>query len=435
MKKSLVLLVAGWMTASMAMADAVPSNELFATYQKQGDIFYRGNTAIDTENPDARALDVNYYIVTCGQKMLFRATNPGGNINFGGAGWETQLRVHDTNGGAMAEVQACSAVDAHNHYTGEGCQTAFPASTEDLQVYFFLSSNVEGGYRITNTFDFNRASINNPIEDNVAPVITPEAVTMTEEGGNLIFTFGDVTADDEYFYYVGDKDHHLGGISLTNTVTIVKPTVMDGITYTFECCAVDYNGNKSAAKSFVLSMPFDPAVDLALNKPCAASAVQGANSPEKAVNGDPDSFWTSFAQTADDYWWKVDLGAKYDIDSIMIHFNDIWGAYSIYLSDDEQVWTAIAANQEADNNSVNSFANIGAAGRYVKVTCPVSQIGIREFEVYATGLSASDTESTGIESDVLIDNDAAKSCKRIVNGQLLIIRDGRAYNAQGVCIQ
>jgi len=370
----------------------VASNELFATYQKQGDTFYKGNTTIDAE-PDGRDLDINYYIVSCGQTMLFRAKNPGEDIDFAGDAWATQLRVYNSSGigGEKLEIQACTVEDVHHHYTGDGCNNQFSVTTEDLQIHFFLNSNVEGGYRRTETIPFNRASINNPTADNTAPIIDPNDVTMAEVDGKLVFSFGDVTADDEYFYYVADKDHNLGNISLTNTVSITKPTVQDGTTYKFKCYAVDYNGNKSAYKEFTLAMPFDPAVDLALNKKASAGAVQNDNTADRAVNGNADNFWTSFGQgTSADWWWKVDLGNAYDITRIKIHFNDCWGTYSIYSSLDNSTWNAVKENEPSASNETKVYTSLNFAGRYLKVVSSASQIGIKEFEVYATGVAVPD---------------------------------------------
>ncbi|MBR1878258.1 MAG: discoidin domain-containing protein [Paludibacteraceae bacterium] len=432
MKKISTLLIVLCASLMASAADAVPSGELFATYQKQGDTFYRGNTTIDEENPDAKALGINYYIVSCGQTMLFRAVNPSEDINFGGAAWEVQLRVYNSTGGSQSEVQACSIVDQHHHFTGDGCQTHFSAVTEDLQIHFFLSSNIEGGYRRTETIGFNRASINNPIEDAIAPTINPEEVMMTEEDGKLIFTFGDVTADDAYFYYVGDKDHSIGNISLTNTVTIDKPAVKDGTTYSFQCYAVDYNGNKSAGKAFTLEMPFDSAVDLAHNRPCTAGAVQNDNTADKAVNGNADNFWTSFGQgTAEDWWWKVDLTNAYDITDIIVHFNDCWGAYGIYSSLDDAEWTAVVENETAESNSTKTYSSLQISGRYLKVVSSVSQIGIREFEVYGSGLA---DLHTAIDH---VNGEGANSgwTKAIENGQVVIIRDGVRYTILGTRLQ
>ena len=432
MKK--IFLFAAAMLAGLAVqAEPVVSGELFATYQKQGDTFYRGNTTIDEAEPDGRALDINYYIVSLGQTMLFRAINPGEDINFGGAGWEVQLRVYNSEGGAQSEVQACNVVDQHHHFTGADCQTKINATTDDLLIHFFLSSNIEGGYRRTETINYNRASINNPIDDAIAPVINPDEVTMVEDNGNLVFTFGDVTAEEPYFFYVADANHNVGAISLTGEVSIVKPTVEDGTTYTFKCYAVDYNGNKSESKEFTLEMPFDPAVDLALNKACKAGAVQNDNTADRAVNGNPDNFWTCFGQGEEtDWWWSVDLGNAYMINHISIHFNDAWEAYSLLYSWDNETWKTVLENETAESNSTKDYNTLDFSARYLKVTSVGSHLGIREFNVFATGLAEQDQQTP---TSVVATDEHLNVQKLIRNAQLLILRDGEIYTVQGTLVR
>ena len=140
MRKSILLAIALVGAGMVSFAAPVKSGELFATYQKDGETFYRGNTTIDTENPDGRDLDIRYYIVSCGQTMLFRAENPGEDINFAGDAWAVQLRVYNDEGGSQTEIQACDVVDSHLHYTGADCNLAnqFSAKSENLQIHFFL---------------------------------------------------------------------------------------------------------------------------------------------------------------------------------------------------------------------------------------------------------------------------------------------------------
>lgn len=385
-KKFLFLAVAGMMAVNV-WGQAVPSGELFATYQKHGDRFYKGG---NEANLEAEYFDwnVNYYIVSCGDSIYLRAiTTEDRNFT---AGWQTQLRVWNASGTydtQRSEIQTNAGGGTKNCYTSVG--RGFTAKTvDDLNVHLFVDWE---GYCVTNTFGFNRASINNPIDDNVAPVIDPNEVTMTEVGDKLVFTFGEVTADDEYFYYVGDVDHHLGGVSLGNKVYITKPTVEDGTTYKFRCYAVDYNGNKSAYKEFTLVMPFDENLNLALNKTASAGAVQNDNYASKAVDGNTGTAWTSFDQGSEgDWWWKVDLGNVYDVTEVKIVFQDCWNTYSIYSSVDESNWTAVVENEPSASNQTKDYTSLNFAGRYLKVVSSVSQIGIKEFEVYASGLAAAD---------------------------------------------
>lgn len=422
--KKLSFLVALLCASVMGNAAPVSSGELFATYQKQGDRFYKGGSEADL-TADYYDWDVNYYIVSCGDSMLLRVTTTEDrNLN---QGWQTQLRVW--NGAGTYDTQRCEiqtdAGNEKNRYTAVGKHIV--AAVQDLKIHVFLDWE---SFCTTQTFEFNRASINNPIEDNVAPTINPEEVTMAEEEGKLVFTFGDVIADDEYFFYVADNEHHVGNVSLNNKVYITKPTVEDGTTYNFKCYAVDFNGNKSAYKEFALAMDFNPTIDLARNKHCTAGAVQNDNTADRAVNGNADNFWTCFGQGSDtDWWWCVDLGNAYDITQINIHFNDCWGTYGIYSSKDNAVWTPVVENESSASNEAKSYSNLNFSGRYLKVVSAVSEIGIRAFEVFGTGVTQ---ETTTPIVDIY---EPTKVRKMIENGQVIIIKNGVRYNVAGQVVR
>ncbi|MBQ9522215.1 MAG: hypothetical protein IJR74_00140, partial [Paludibacteraceae bacterium] len=274
-------------TSAISPATPIASGELFATYQKYGDRFYATGGDEATLSETTHDYDVNYYIVSCGDSILLRATTTESNNLENG--WQTQLRIWTSTKNNGNEIQV-DAGSNKNRYTAT-CKRIEP-SVDDLKMHFFLNWN---NNIVTRTFNYNRASINNPIDDDVAPVINPNDVTMTDDGTNLTFTFGDVTADDEYFYYVGDKDHNVGSISLTNKVTIIKPTAQDGVTYKFRCYAVDYNGNKSAYKEFTLTMPFDTELNLAQGKVCSAGGYENNDhKPSKANDGNTGTFWGTY---------------------------------------------------------------------------------------------------------------------------------------------
>lgn len=383
-QKLLCLACAFVICVPIVLADAVSSGELFATYQKFGDTFYEGSGETDL-SATSHDWAINYYVVSCGDSIWLRATTTESN-NLE-AGWQTQLRVWNASGTydtQRSEVQT-NVTDNKNCYTSIG-RTFTAKSANDLKMHFFVNWS---GNCSAAPFDFNRSSINNPIVDNTAPVIDPDEVTMTEVGEVLVFTFGDVTASEEYFYYVADNDHHVGNVSLTNKVYITKPTVEDGTTYTFKCYAVDYNGNKSDYKAFTLTMDFDPEVDLARGKSCTAGAVQNDNTADKAVDGNSGTFWTCFGETSG-WWWTVDIGNVYDLSQIQIEFNDIWEAYSIYASANNSDWTAIVEGATASGGETKTYLSLTESARYLKVTSAGSHIGIKEFKVYATGVSSLD---------------------------------------------
>lgn len=427
--KKLTLLTALLCVSLFTFADPVPSGELFATFQKQGDTFYKGSgeTNLEAEHFDWK---INYYIVLCGDSMWLRATTTEDRTF--NAGWQTQLRVWNASGTydtQRSEVQTNEGGGTKNCFTSVGKD--FVAKNADaLKFHFFVDWE---GNCTTQPYDFNRASVNNPIDDNVAPVIDPTKVKMEEVNGVLVFTFGEVTADDEYFFYVGDKDHNVGNVSLNNKVYITKPTVKDGTTYVFKCGVVDFNGNISETKEFKLEMPFDPAVDLAQGKACTAGAVQDANTPDRAVNGNPDNFWTCFgAEGSSNWWWSVDLNNAYAINRIKIHFNDIWGKYSIFASRDGETWTSVVENKDADNNSTEDLTSLNVSARYLKVTSDQHALGIREFNVYATGLAEEEQQTP---TSVISTDNNSNVQKVLREGQLLIIREGEVYTPQGAIVR
>ena len=365
--------------SATSLVAPVASGELFATYQKFGDRFYKGGSEANLEAL-SYDWDVNYYIVSCGDSVLLRATTeePRNLENE----WKTQLRIWTGEYKNSNEIQV-NAGENKNRYTSE-CKT-INSQAEDVKIHFFVSWE---GNCTTQTFDFNRTSINNPIEDNVAPVINPSDVTMTESDGKLVFTFGEVTADDEYFYYVADKDHNLGGISLNNKVYITKPTIEDGTTYKFKCYAVDYNGNKSAYKEFTLEMPFDSEIDLAAGKSCIAGYSNGTDTPKKAVNGNEDHWGTYGISDYSKNWWRVDLGNAYNLSHIDITFATT-NTYRIETSMDDANWQTILDNQPA--TSPVTHTGLTCAARYIRLTAiGHNMIAIRHFKVYATGVAAAD---------------------------------------------
>ena len=392
MKKIFILFVLGVIASTNVFAAPISSGELFATYQKQGDIFYTGG---EEANLTAVSFEwaVNYYIVSCGDSVLLRATTTEDkNLE---NGWPTQLRIWENIWNNGNEIQV-DAGDNKNRYTSSCRRIASSAS--DLKIHLFLSWE---GHCTTQTFAYNRSSINNPIEDAVAPSINPEEVTMEEVGDKLVFTFGAATADDAYFYYVGDKEHNLGGISLTNKVYITKPTIKDGITYSFKCYAVDYNGNKSDYKEFTLSMDFDPSLNLALNKPCTGGYCQfGGGTPEgnalqyvKANDGNTTSNGYSAygAPSTEDAWWQVDLGMAYDVTQVKVFWaNDYSNGFNIYGSLNGTDWVLIGTDAAEAANEVTETA-VTASTRYIKIhSYNKKNIVMYEVEVYGTGIAVAD---------------------------------------------
>ncbi len=159
-------------------------------------------------------------------------------------------------------------------------------------------------------------------------------------------------------------------------------------------------------------------VNMALNKPCKASSVEGANIPSKAFDGVDNTGpargqgnrWASaydkkINPNVDSAWLYVDLGAKTGFDSLAIKWE-----HSGAKKYDVQVW-----NSETDTPAVNDdvrwktiytdtslfyeavpvdaclrFTRVAATqARYVRIRCykRIFNFGfsIFEFEIYNTG--------------------------------------------------
>lgn len=366
-------------------ATPIASNELFGTYQEK-------NVVLPLEDgTDPVTTDIDYYIATCGNTVMLRAKATG-TSTFGGAAWETQLRVET---GGRVEIQACTVVDNQNHYTGSGCNQTITTKEENLTIHFFVSGAIagatQGGYRKTPDFTFNRYSINNPIADNTAPILNTANTSFVDNGdGTISVHFGAVESDDEYFYYVADKEHNVGTISLDNVVTFIKPTTQDGINYTFRAYAVDFNGNMSDYKEYAIQMPFDANINLALNKPATCGYHQNDNVASRANNDNLNDFWTSFGGAADNAWWQVDLGTNYNLTTVDMTWNDATGTYTIYGSADGAAFTPIIADQNAPAPQGTTSNTIVASARYLKIKFSNANVGIKNIIVKGTGVATSD---------------------------------------------
>ena len=311
----------------------------------------------------------------------------------------------------------------------------FTTKDEELIIHFFSEI---GAQRTTPDYSYFRHAINTPTEDEVAPVIVADDVEIDENETGFEITFGTVTADDEYFFYIADEEHGIAEIALEPTITVAKTTEKNGITYNYKCYAVDYNGNMSTAYAeFSYTAEFDPTLNLALNKPSYCGYQQGDGvRAEKANNGNKDDFWTSFGGAdPESYWWMVDLCETYDVDSVYILFNDNWGTNDLLYSADGETWKEYATGFKYDNDKENDndiAFNTKVSARYFKLVSSVSQIGIKEFEVYATGVTEKeDPTPTAIEQTVA----APAAMKMVRNGQVVILRGGILYNVNGQVIK
>lgn len=125
-----------------------------------------------------------------------------------------------------------------------------------------------------------------------------------------------------------------------------------------------------------------PVSDLAARKPTTASGSAGAaNAPEKAVDQDSSTFWSSgpVPSNLPMAWLRVDLGGPHRIDGVRLNWGDAHAAsYKIQTSLDGVKWTTL---RTAGGGGVASFSGLEGVGRYIRVFCEQTAAGFNSYQI------------------------------------------------------
>ena len=108
--------------------------------------------------------------------------------------------------------------------------------------------------------------------------------------------------------------------------------------------------------------------NLAVGRPATASSVEGDHwAASQANDGDVGSRWGSgFGEPE---WWKVDLGARWQISEITLRWEHAYAVgYRVELSTDGEKWTSVYSTSSATGGVVTVQAG-KAPARYVRVYC------------------------------------------------------------------
>ncbi|MCD7973679.1 MAG: discoidin domain-containing protein [Candidatus Azobacteroides sp.] len=103
----------------------------------------------------------------------------------------------------------------------------------------------------------------------------------------------------------------------------------------------------------------DSSENLALGKTAIAGAGQGNNSPDKAIDGDDNSYWQ--ADILENEWWYIDLEKVYNLATIKIRWENSYGkAFELYTAIDdptgnEAAWTLVKTVDRMLDFSGNNF--------------------------------------------------------------------------------
>ena len=398
------------------IAAAVPSNKGFGTYQGRVDLYdwigdYAGNDACG---------QVDLYVVTWGNDILFKAKAV--DAKFEGAEYMAQLRTRNADlsdgireswGKAVADDGATRYSEYGNTYNNHSGLVGYD-ETFKMWSYMVIAGC---GARTMKTMTYTRDYINNPISDNTAPALSGAAnVTSTAE--NVTIALPAVTSE-EVFYMIKDEAHNKQYISLTPA--FVLPQDGSGITYTYSCYAVDFNGNMSTHLTAEVSMAFNATSNLALNKSCQAGNEEGTNIASNANDGKNNTLWASGVTGVTNIWWYVDLGESYNLSTIEISWEGACANDYVIKASDEYIdpanasaWesaTTLVHQTEAPTTGENTqiIHNVTSNhARYLRLQAnSLSHDGayggkIYEFRVFGTGVydpsAAADTEKPVITS-------------------------------------
>ncbi|MEV6598513.1 discoidin domain-containing protein [Actinoplanes sp. NPDC051346] len=106
---------------------------------------------------------------------------------------------------------------------------------------------------------------------------------------------------------------------------------------------------------------------LSQNRPTTASSNEdGALTPDRAVDGAPDTRWAS-AEGADPQWISVDLGRTATVSRVVLSWEAAYAtAYQIQVSPDARTWSPVYQTSTG-NGEKDELHGLNAAARHVRV--------------------------------------------------------------------
>ncbi len=243
--------------------------------------------------------------------------------------------------------------------------------------------------------------------DTHVPVITTATATYNDDGKaylNLIATDDeDVSTNWFYLYNPSTDSYSLVQANGSNQIVFDDLTACEE--YTFQVQAMDQSAQLSAVSNIAVRVPIISDTNLALNQTAVAGTTEGGFGAANAVDGNTSTMWSGNSSRNDgvNQWLYVNLGDKYDIDSVKITWNangegadnGTWPQdYELQVSNDGTDFQPIAhyTTKDAQLTNRHDFSNVSA--QYVRVWANKAGVSygiqISELEVY--GNCYTDTE-------------------------------------------
>lgn len=169
-------------------------------------------------------------------------------------------------------------------------------------------------------------------------------------------------------------------------------------TYTFTVHAIDAVGLEGT-RDIEVVLPFNTNYNLSLQGTATDGFHEDTQTAAKAIDGDATTKWNSYGVETnhDPYvgswannWMRIDLGAAYNLRNVTLYFDWIWSnvidKYVIEGSLDDTNWYIL--KKVTDQSSESADLTIEAPAQYVRFRAIKEYaLGIKEFEIYASGFS------------------------------------------------
>lgn len=172
-------------------------------------------------------------------------------------------------------------------------------------------------------------------------------------------------------------------------------------------------------------------VNLATGRTAVASSVAGPEyTAGNAIDGDPSTRWSS--QYSDPQWIYIDLGDRYHIDRVVLHWQIAFARfYELHVSDDAVTWLPVrlrpgsGTTSESDGGTDN-LPNLNAIGRYLRVygTARATPWGYSLWEVQVYGIRAAPDIPPGGSTNLALNRNAWASSMESEQYQAIRAVDG-----------
>jgi len=190
---------------------------------------------------------------------------------------------------------------------------------------------------------------------------------------------------------VAHADPNFDWLSFINGIRNNFPKTTFFLTWYFEYTIGEYgyNGYQFMNDSWIVSRDELPSfgANFALKKTATASSTESSGrAAEYAFDNSASTRWAS--QQSDNQWIYVDLGGKFNINRVQLHWENAYGkSYKIQVSNNAVNWTDIYSTTTGDGGFDN-LTGLSGTGRYVRMQGIQRGTGwgysLWEFEVYGT---------------------------------------------------